>query len=293
MKSLSLTNLLPIYVPTKNIKFLKEQKEILNNIFIDPKLIVDILLVKSSGTYGQILEDEHIKLDKMVNDLRLTKKEYIYSYPNDMTSYFYNLSIERGSSLNNYIEKLLKEPTKKNALDLLRYIAISFKYFINDKWSNNPFEEEEKKFILNIWPSIKKTFLFLGYEFHYFNFFNMNNESVNLFWNNVKFDNLQKEADFKYGYDIPKEIQTFLQQQSQFVAHITPQTFESQTSLFDSSISRDILNKIENGNSISYHSNRSFFDFKIKKSLDLIGWRKRDLRDAIEATQYPKRNRTV
>jgi hypothetical protein len=130
--------------------------------------------------------------------------------------------------------------------------------------------------VINLWKSIVEDMKELGYEFHYFAFFRSADPRVQTFWSG------RQKGDYRP------------------IIMPTPQNFEAATILVDPEISDTVDNYIQttsdisNDNVITQNGVRPGRAGRYGLGIDhfgtqIVGWRKRDLWNAIKATGLNKR----
>ncbi len=118
--------------------------------------------------------------------------------------------------------------------------------------------EDQNTLSNTIWPEIVKTLEDAGYEFHYFAFFKSDDPAVRVFWDRIK---------------------------------PTPETFEGGTTLFTPNIYENILNTIKKSelriggyeHNLGGGTGYNLSGIDTSNGIQITGWRKKDLFDAIMA----------
>lgn len=149
------------------------------------------------------------------------------------------------SGLQGAIHDLLDHPTKNNIIYFLYYASFQIEHEFSEVRSL--FYKDDEEFHNTIWKSIEKTFKELGYEFHYFAVFNSKLDSVKVFLNK--------------GYQLK------------------PNIFEHGSTLSDMNIYEYGLDTIKKGGVSKPYVGKPVFT-----GIRSIGWKREDLRDAIEKT---------
>ena len=123
-------------------------------------------------------------------------------------------------------------------------------------------EEDNDTLVNTIWPEIWKTLEDAGYEFHYFAFFKSDDPAVRIFWDKVK---------------------------------PTPENFEGGTTLYTQEIYQKVLDTIKDHRFASPHRiyrgggpGYNLSGIHTGNGIQITGWRKEDLLDAIRATGLHK-----